>query len=359
MPAGQERARWREAALKRGGLACLLWPLALLYGLLVRLRLALYRAGWLRSERLPVPVVVVGNVVVGGAGKTPTVIALVRHLRERGWHPGVVSRGYGRAGHAVTEVLPETPATLGGDEPTLIRGSTGVPVFVAPRRADAGRALLRTHPEVDLLVCDDGLQHLALARDLSVAVFDDRGSGNGWLLPAGLLREPWPPAPGHPAPPDLLLWQGREDPGPGVAPPQTHDLPSFRARRRLAPAARTPQGELIGLERLPAHGRLHAIAGIARPEVFFDMLRDRGLKLAHCVALPDHADTQAMLSALTDSAADVTWLCTEKDAVKLFPALLGSNTPVARVCCVPLELAVDPAFFAAIDARLPHPPGAA
>lgn len=361
MPAGQDRARWREAALHRGGLARLLWPLALLYGLLVRLRLALYRAGWLRSERLPVPVVVVGNVVVGGAGKTPTVIALVRHLRERGWHPGVISRGYGRAGRSVSEVLADTPPALGGDEPTLIRGSTGAPVFVAPRRADAGRALLRTHPEVDLLVCDDGLQHLALARDLAVAVFDDRGSGNGWLLPAGLLREPWPPAPGHPAPPDLLLWQGREDPDPEVVPPQAHGRPGFRARRRLAPAARTPQGETIELERLAAHGPLHAIAGIARPEVFFDMLRALGLRLAHCVALPDHAGAEAFLSALTDAgaagaAANLTWLCTEKDAVKLFPALLRAPTPLASVCCVPLELAVDPAFFAAVDARLPRPP---
>lgn len=353
----QEAARWRQAAQRRGGLARLLWPVAVLYGLLVRLRLALYRAGWLHGERLPVPVVVIGNVVVGGAGKTPTVIALVRHLRERGWQPGVVSRGYGRTDRSVREVLHDTPAAACGDEPALIRASTGVPVFVATRRADAGRALLQAHPEVDLLVCDDGLQHLALARDLGVVVFDDRGCGNGWLLPAGLLREPWPPAPWHPAPPGLALCQ--QGHGRPAACPPVGKLPVFGARRKLSDLARGLRDERVALSELARRGPLHAMAGIARPEVFFDMLRDQGLPLQRCVTLPDHAGADSLLAQLAGAPAGSTWLCTEKDAVKLFPALVHAPTLPVTVYSVPLELEVDAGLFAAIDARLPRPPRSA
>lgn len=353
----QEPARWRQAAQRRGGRARLLWPVSLLYGLLVRLRLALYRAGWLRGERLPVPVVVVGNVVVGGAGKTPTVIALVRHLRERGWHPGVISRGYGRTDRSVCEVLPDTPAAASGDEPALIRAITGVPVFVAPQRADAGRALLQAHPEVDLLVCDDGLQHLALLRDLAVVVFDDRGCGNGWLLPAGLLREPWPPASWHPAPPDLVLCQ--QGHGRLAAWPPVGKLPAFGARRRLSDQARGQRGERVAVSELARRGPLHAIAGIARPEVFFDMLRAQGLPLQRCVTLPDHAGACTLLAQLAGAPAGSTWLCTEKDAIKLFPALVHAPALPVTVYSVPLELEVDAGLFAAIDARLPQPPRSA
>src|SRR5690606_24360938 len=141
---------------------------------------------------------------------TPVTLALVRHLRDRGWHPGVVSRGYGRRTRDVREVLPASSPAEVGDEPLLIARAAGVPVFVGRQRAQAGRALLAAHPRTDILVCDDGLQHLALARDLEVCVFNDEGAGNGWLLPAGPLREPWPrrvdwvlhagPAPGGSAP---------------------------------------------------------------------------------------------------------------------------------------------------------------
>ena len=194
MPAAQPQrldkgqARWQGIWRTRGPLAHLLWPVSILYGWLTALRRRLFAAGVLKTVRLPVPVIVVGNVVVGGAGKTPTVLALLQHLQQRGWQPGVVSRGHGRRGTGVLEVHPDTPATDSGDEPALIRRSAGVPVFVAARRSEAGQALLAAHPGVDLIVCDDGLQHLALGRDLSIAVFDDRSTGNGWLLPAGLLQ---------------------------------------------------------------------------------------------------------------------------------------------------------------------------
>lgn len=179
---------------RRACLPRLLWPLAALHGMLVRLRRALYSRGLRASVRLRVPVVVVGNVVAGGAGKTPLVMALVAHLRAAGYRPGVISRGYGRQAKECLEVLPTLSTTQTGDEPLLIRQLTGAPVFVARRRSEAAQALLRAHPDTDLIVCDDGLQHYALQRDLNIAVFDERGVGNGWLLPAGPLREPWPQA---------------------------------------------------------------------------------------------------------------------------------------------------------------------
>lgn len=339
------QARWQGIWSRRGFGAWLLWPLSWVYGALSSLRRWLYAAGWLQIHNLPVPVVVVGNVVVGGAGKTPTVIALVKHLQAQGWRPGVVSRGYGRRSEAVLEVRADTPAADSGDEPALIRRATGVPVFVAPRRADAASALLAAHPEVNLLLCDDGLQHLALGRDIGIAVFDDRGSGNGWLLPAGLLREPWPPQTGNRFRPDLVLHQRRDDAPPGRA-PDASSLPAFGAVRRLADHAAGPQGQRVALDALKDRP-LTAVAGIARPEVFFDMLRSRGLTLAHTVALPDHAD-QASYAAML-GAGGLTLVCTEKDAVKLFAVLPAGHT---AAWAVPLELGPEPAFWTAFDQLL-------
>ena len=343
------QARWLAAAQERGPRARLLWPLSLLYRVLTGLRRWLYAVGVFRPGRLPVPVIVVGNVVVGGAGKTPTVIALVQHLRALGWHPGVISRGYGRHSERVIDVGPDTPAAGSGDEPALIRRATGVPVFVARHRVDAAQALLAAHPQVNVLLCDDGLQHLALARDLSIAVFDERGTGNGWLLPAGLLREPWPPAPGTPFSPDLVLIQRREDhPTTGV--PSAAGVPVFHAVRRLADHAVGVGDQRISLEALQGQA-LTAVAGIARPAVFFDMLRARGLTLTREVALPDHADQAAYGALLTPPATTV--VCTEKDAVKLFALRPDGATQVrADVWAIPLELAPEPAFFAAIGAHL-------
>lgn len=343
------QARWLATAQERGPRARLLWPLSLLYRMLTGLRRRLYVIGVFKTRRLPVAVVVVGNVVVGGAGKTPTVIALVQQLRALGWQPGVISRGYGRRSEKVTEVGPDTPAADSGDEPALIRRATGVPVFVARRRIDAAQALLAAHPQVNVLLCDDGLQHLALARDLSIAVFDERGTGNGWLLPAGLLREPWPPAPGTPFSPDLVLIQHRQDRAAPVV-PSAAGVPVFHAVRRLADHAVGVGGERIALEALQGKA-LTAVAGIARPAVFFDMLRARGLTLAREVALPDHAD-QAVYEALLASPT-TTVVCTEKDSVKLF-ALHPDGGAAGSVdaWAVPLELVPEAAFFTAVGERL-------
>ena len=183
-----------QAWTSRGFVACLLWPVSQLYAALDSFRRALYRSDILKVERVPVAVVVVGNVMAGGVGKTPVVIALVKHLQTRGFNVGVISRGYGRTSTACLEVHSGSPVNEVGDEPALIHASTSAPIFVAARRIEAARELLLKHPTTQIIICDDGLQHLRLHRDLDICVFDDRGAGNGWLLPAGPLREPWPRA---------------------------------------------------------------------------------------------------------------------------------------------------------------------
>ncbi|MFS2036404.1 tetraacyldisaccharide 4'-kinase [Polaromonas sp. CT11-55] len=322
----------QNAWLSRGPLACLLWPLAQCYGLLVRLRRALYRRGILRSERFRVPVVVVGNVIAGGAGKTPLVIALVRHLQAQRVAVGVVSRGYGRTASGCMEVTPAAPPSQTGDEPALIHRLTGAPVFVARRRTQALRALLAAHPETAVVICDDGLQHYALERDIEIATFDDRGIGNGWLLPAGPLREPWPARTRQDL--DLVLHTG-----------QRPAFEGFGSSRQLADDAWSAGGEQVALTGL--RGRpLTALAGIANPQAFFGMLADAGLTLEASIALPDHHPfSEADLAGLQGR----TVLCTEKDAVKLFalPAAAGLD-----LLAVPLVFSPEPAFFSAFDALL-------
>ena len=328
----------RQAWTKRGPLARLLYPASLMYQALLALRQRVAPA----ATRLPVPVVVVGNVVVGGAGKTPTTIAIVRHLQTQGWRPGVVSRGFGGRHTGVLAVDAHSRATECGDEPLLIHRATGVPVCVARQRAAAGQVLLAAHPEVNLIMCDDGLQHLALARDLEVVVFDDRGLGNGWCLPAGLLREPWPRRGASTGTGGaLVLHQQRI--------PATPFCPGFVAQRALADAALDAAGAAIPLAEL-VNTPLVALAGIARPEVFFDMLAERGLLLTQTWALPDHADLSALWPSLqTQCPPGATVLCTEKDAVKLWP-LLDGDSP--RVLAVPLAVRLEPAFFKTLDAQL-------
>ena len=350
----QSRARleshWQTWVQHKGLPARLLWPLAQLIATISALRRTGYTAGWLKTERLRVPVIVVGNVVAGGAGKTPTVIALVQHLQRQGWHPGVVSRGHGRLGNILVQVGITSAPNEVGDEPLLIYRTTGAPVCVGRGRADAARALLAQHPHVDVILCDDGLQHLALGRDLSIAVFDERGIGNGWPLPAGLLREPWPPAKGSRYQPDLLLVQRRED-GPAIELPIS-GIPRFDAQRRLADEAYNLAGERCPLLALQDQ-MLTALAGIARPCVFFGMLRARGLTLVDQVSLPDHADTAAYEPVLISSPGPL--ICTEKDAVKLANLLVGEATESRqRIWVVPLELKPEPDFYKAVDAALAH-----
>jgi len=183
---GSVRSAWQ----RRGLLARLLYPLHLLHHAWRRVRAIGYRVGLARPVRLPVPVIVIGNLYVGGTGKTPLVIDLVRALRARGWSPGVVCRGYGGRSHEPALVSANADPALCGDEPLLIHYVTGAPVAVGRDRVAAARLLLATHATCNVLLADDGLQHRRLARDVEIALLNSAGIGNGLLLPAGPLRDP-------------------------------------------------------------------------------------------------------------------------------------------------------------------------
>ncbi|MEO6017756.1 MAG: tetraacyldisaccharide 4'-kinase [Polaromonas sp.] len=326
------KATLQQAWQTQNGLARWLWPVSLLYGLAVGVRRRLYKAGLFSSTRVGVPVIVVGNLVAGGGGKTPLVIALVTHLQQRGIRAGVISRGYGRTAQSCQEVHLQTPVLESGDEPALIKRATGAPVFVASKRAEAAVALLRAHPSTHLIICDDGLQHHALASDIRIAVFDDRGVGNGWLLPAGPLREPWPVK--EHAGVDLILHTGR-----------TPAFKGFSSTRRLADNAVGADGSTVDLRDLSGQP-LVALAAIATPDAFFSMLVDAGLTLAQTIPLPDHHDFSGYELPVK---AGSTVLCTEKDAVKLFQLQVTTSI---RLLAVPLVFTPEPAFIEALDALL-------
>jgi len=318
---------------------------------LVAARRAMYRAGFYEAHHPGRPVVVVGNVIAGGAGKTLVVMAVVRHLQARGLRVGVVSRGYGRSTHDCRAVTPKSLANEVGDEPALIARSfaagPAVPVFVATSRLAAARALLAAHPDTDVIVCDDGLQHLALRCDVEICVFNNDGVGNGFLLPAGPLREPWPRAV------DFVLHAGAE-------PPSSGQNLVFGLQRGLAPYAVKADGTRVPLASLRGQP-LHAVAAVARPADFFAMLRQQGLDLARTEPLPDHYDFNSW-QRLSDKRYSL--ICTEKDAVKLW-------TRHPDALAVPLQVHLPPGFYAALDAKLdaamppsttvppkatPHPP---
>ena len=323
--------RLTQAWRRRGPLAVLLRPLSVLYGALVVVRQLLYRFGLLKTLRVGVPVVVVGNVVAGGSGKTPIVQALVHYWQARGLQVGVVARGYGRSTRDCREVHLDSPASEVGDEPALLKRSTGAPVFVAANRHQAAAALLRSHPQTDLIICDDGLQHHGLYRDIEMCVFDDRGLGNGWLLPAGPLREPWPRSNSR----VLVLHSGSKPVFSG-----------WQAQRQLANYALRSDGSQVALSTLTQAGTpdLFALAAIAQPEVFFNQLRSHGLSLQRTFTLPDHASLEGW--SFTENAPHLL-LCTEKDAVKLW-----QHWPDALA--VPLRVQLDPKFVAALEGQLPQ-----
>ena len=322
----------------RSWAAWMLTPLAGLYGLLLLIRRALYALGLLQQTRLPVPVIVVGNIFVGGTGKTPFVIWLVEQLRAHGWQPGVISRGYGAQHGQVTEVQVDSDYQAAGDEPLLIMQRTGVPVVVGRRRVAAGQHLLHAHPEVDILISDDGLQHYALARTLEIQICDSRGHGNGWLLPAGPLREPASrrsdffvvnaaTAVTSNAPLNALL-----NATPKLLPTvDAHrmTLQAEFAERLNHPSQRQP------LSTISSGKRIVAAAGIGHPQRFFDMLSKHGVQLVDTLALPDHFDYGHNPFAMV--SADMI-LITEKDAVKC--ARINSIANDARLWVVPVTATI-------------------
>ncbi|MFM7802465.1 MAG: tetraacyldisaccharide 4'-kinase, partial [Limnohabitans sp.] len=251
--------------------------------------------------RLPVPVVVVGNVMAGGTGKTPVVISLVEYFKSQGWRVGVIARAYGSPSESVQEVSLQSSSLQVGDEPLLLKHRCDVPVFVGRERSKAALALLKAYPNTHLIVSDDGMQHLALWHDIALCVFDDRGSGNGWLLPAGPLREPWPSS-GVPGVARHVLYTGKQ-----------HPDGAWAAKRSLAMFARNGSGEQRHLSEW-AGQPIQALAAIAKPDAFFHSLAQAGMQLEKSWPLPDHADLSQWQ---TDSPLPI--FCTEKDAVKLWP----------------------------------------
>ncbi len=329
---------WRP---RPDALAQALRPLSWLYAALAWLHALPWRAGWRRPEPTPVPVIVVGNLVAGGAGKTPVVIALVEALRAAGRQPGVISRGYGRRSDEVAPVQATSTAAAVGDEPLLIHRRTAAPVQVGRRRLEAARALCKRHPEIDVIVADDGLQHHALARAAEVLVFDARGAGNGLRLPAGPLREPLPRSPGQ----DRWVLYNAERP--------TTPLPGATFERRLGHAVALADWHAGRATAAPLSSlrgrRLVAAAGIATPERFFAMLEAAGLDIER-LPLPDHHD----FASLPWPPGTPEVLVTEKDAVKLDPARCA---PTA-VWVMGLDSRLPTDFVQSLLARLgpPLPP---
>ena len=302
---------------RRGGGALVFLPLALVFAIAVAIRRLLYAARMLPKWRAPVAVVVVGNITVGGTGKTPLVLAIVDLLQRRGWTPGVIARGYGRVPpgehdpRGVVRVYPDiaTPE-LFGDEPVLIARRSRAPVYVSPDRPAAARALLAAHPEVDVLVSDDGLQHYALERDVEIAVVDgERRFGNGLPLPSGPMREPRSRLNTF----DAVVVNGAS---PAQLEPEVASHPHAFAMH-LASArfsSLVSNQELAPAEfALLSRGRnVVAIAGIGNPRRFFDHLAALGVH-ARSLAFGDHHNYQP--AELKLPGADVV-VMTEKDAVK-------------------------------------------
>ncbi len=327
-----------EFWLRPTALSGALLPLAWMFRAATAVRRGLYRRRVLASIRLGVPVIVVGNLIVGGTGKTPLVLALVDELRRAGYHPGVITRGYGGRSRAPAQVSAGEDPAKAGDEAVLLARRGGCPVYAGADRAAAARMLLRLHPQCDVLVSDDGLQHYRLARDLEISVEDARGHGNGWMLPAGPLREP-----------------ARRHVDARVVNEAAH---AFRLseleregpwfRMSIQPQhfyALEAPGIPLSAEQFTGR-RLHAIAGIGEPARFFSLLRAMGLHAAEH-AFPDH---HAFRAEELDFAACDAVLMTEKDAVKC--ERLARKDTRRGWYALQVGARLDPSFFDFILTRL-------
>ncbi|MDP2326089.1 MAG: tetraacyldisaccharide 4'-kinase [Gammaproteobacteria bacterium] len=318
-----EAGRGLEARLAalwygRSPLAWLLLPFAGLFRLVIGIRREAYRAGWLRVHRLSVPVIVVGNITVGGTGKTPVTAWLVELCRAAGYRPGIVSRGYGgRPTREPRLVSPADDPREVGDEPLLLRRQTGAPVCVHVDRVAAGRQLAAEG--VNVVIADDGLQHYRLHRDLEIVVLDgERQLGNGFMLPAGPLREPA----GRLRDADLVLVNA----GP-AGPGQFALQPKIGGLRALDGSAVSTLDALRGQ-------RVRAIAGIGNPARFHSQLAEAGLEVVP-VAVPDHGCVD--LDAL-GRESNMPIVMTEKDAVKYAPVTRCPVWVAQLEMTVPLEV---------------------
>jgi tetraacyldisaccharide 4'-kinase len=340
-------ARWLHRQWQKRGLwAGLLWPVSCLALCYVSAKRRWYQPGGKRVYRAPVPVVIVGNIYVGGVGKTPVLIALVQQLVTLGWNPGVISRGYGvKLGSTPRVGRDELDARSFGDEPALISQQTHAPVGVHPNRRLACQALLQAYPEVDIIVSDDGLQHLALARDVEILVQDARQAGNGWLLPAGPLREP----PSRLRTVDLVITRQ-------AIQPQHFEQPPARKQ----PAEVSMWLQITGIHSLDKKINLSvnefikkqknksscAIAAISEPDRFFQSLGNAAIRYQSSIGLPDHHPLDAAF--FKTQQADLL-LITTKDAVKC----RSLHDP--RIWVVDTQAVFsDPFWAASLSAQLTH-----
>jgi tetraacyldisaccharide 4'-kinase len=309
---------WRS----RGAIAWLLWPVSLAFGVSVAVRRFLYKIRIFSSTHPGIPVIVVGNLTAGGSGKTPLVLRIAEILQERGWKPGIVSRGYpGSARQPRAATIAADPAEV-GDEPILLARRSGCPVWVAPDRVVACRALREQNPECDVILADDGLQHYALRRDVEICVVDGRGFGNGFLQPAGPLREPRSRLRSV----DAVVIQGAPDVQGYKMALEGDKLVRFTDARDVRPAKSF------------AGQRVHAVAGIGDPKRFFLQLARFGIKVVPH-PFPDHHPLRAEDFAFGDSDPVVM---TEKDAVKCKRIVAGN--PQAQFWVFPVAASLDPAF---------------
>lgn len=294
-------SRWLQCQWYRLSLwQLLLWPLSLLFRSLVAVRRWMYRLGMFTSMTLPVPVIVVGNITVGGTGKTPLVIWLAEFLRQHGYHPGVISRGYKGQGETrygtPQSVSAASDPVVVGDEPVLLAKRLRCPVWVGADRVEVARALLKARPDCDVLISDDGLQHYRLQRDIELAVIDGtRRFGNGLCLPAGPLREPI----SRLQQVDALVVNGGE---------VTHGEYAMTLEGSMLYGVRDAR-QCVMLSNF-RDTTVNAVAGIGHPSRFFSDLRLQGLNVVEH-SFPDHHAYQP-----SDLQYAGTIIMTEKDAVK-------------------------------------------
>lgn len=310
-------------------LSRLLLPLSWFFRALVSLRRLAYRQRWLHSEKLSVPVIVVGNITVGGAGKTPVVLWLANWLVAQGRRPGIVSRGYGgQTGDSPQLVTPASDPRIVGDEPVLLARRAGCPVAVSRDRVAAARLLIADH-NCDVIVSDDGLQHYALAREVEIIVVDGvRRFGNSALLPAGPLREPLSRLRAV----DFIVTD-RE--------PQSGEYLIVRHCSKFVAVA---NGETTTEPSVWRGRRVHGVAGIANPTQFFDSLRELGLDVVNH-PFQDHYLFQASDLAFAES---LPIIMTEKDAVKC-RSFATAEMWYAELSCIP-----DASFVAALAQKIKH-----
>ena len=339
---------------RRGPTSLLLWPLSWVYGLVLRVRKLISDLRIIKEKPIAVPVIIVGNIRVGGTGKTPIVIALAQKLKELGWTPGIISRGYGAQASSIpTSVTSNSDPSIVGDEPVLIAQRTGnqFPIWVYPKRKETITALLKHHPEVNVIISDDGLQHAGLSRwpareggrDIEFVVRDERGEGNRFLLPAGPLREPKTRdrdatlMTTSPSQRSMLIheyFQGR----------RTFTLaPQLGLAYQLNHSSNQQTLESIADQYLPK--KMTAVAALGNPQRFFDSLQMYGV-VAKCIPRPDHSSYTAQFFNDIDAKCI---LITEKDAVKC------AGITDERIWVVPMSVNIPDALSEWMQSILQRP----